>query len=112
MPLSFPDASLEDPSSVPELFERTRRQLNNDNNNGGTSAYYIDRDGNEYEPYSMAWRYLGMYLDCDVNAYDETNVYVTDDGIERRQLNSGSGDGNDACGRKLLWAAVGTLSSV
>ena len=45
----------------------------------------------------LAWRYLGMYIDCDL---DEEN-----DESERRLAGNGSGD-SDNCERILLWAAV------
>jgi len=44
------------------------------------SPYMIDSYGNEYDSYALAWRYLGIYMDC----------------------NSSS----SSCSRKLLWAAV------
>ena len=28
----------------------------------------VDKDGITYDPYSLAWRYLGIYIDCDINA--------------------------------------------
>jgi len=49
-------------------------------------SYLVDNDGNAYPSYSLAWRYLGMFIDCDNN---------------RRQLE----DGDNACQRKVLWAA-------
>lgn len=81
---------------IPEIFERHRTL-----EDGGSSSVYVDHNGNEYEPYSMGWRYLGMYIDC------QTSDYGT-----RRNLNSGSGsgDGDEACARKLLWAAVSHIS--
>jgi hypothetical protein len=59
----------------------------------GRASYLVDKNGNAYEPYSLAWRYLGMYIDCDV---DQTN------GNDRRFLE----DGGSECERVLLWAAV------
>jgi hypothetical protein len=57
------------------------------------TSYLVDENGNEYEPYSLAWRYLGMYIDCDI---EQAN------GNERRFLEDSGG----ACERVLLWAAV------
>jgi hypothetical protein len=57
------------------------------------ASYLVDKNGNAYEPYSLAWRYLGMYIDCDV---DQVN------GNGRRFLE----DGGWECERVLLWAAV------
>lgn len=93
---------IDDYANIPVLHETKRRSLNEDDNDAYQSVY-VDSDGNEYEPYSMAWRYLGMYLDCD---FDTSGNYVAADEEEydRRNLGSGSGDG-DTCARKLLWAA-------
>jgi hypothetical protein len=63
--------------------------------NGDYTSYLVDKDGNEYEPYSLAWRYLGMYLDCDVDKEED-----------RRNLENRDG-GN--CDRVLLWAAVSDI---
>lgn len=92
----YPETPLDD---VPQLFLENRRSMNEDNDDGFQSVY-VDSQGNEYEPYSMAWRYLGMYMDCEVD--DDGNYYANDEN-DRRDLGSGSGD--DTCGRKLLWAA-------
>lgn len=75
------------------------RKLNDDQQ----SSYLVDDEGNEYEPYSLAWRYLGMYIDCDLNGSSSH----TENEIDRRL--GGGGDGND-CSRKILWAAVRELS--
>lgn len=53
---------------------------------GDESAYLVDENGNTYDAYSLAWRYLGLYIDCDVE----------------------TGDYYGGCTRKVLWAAVGT----
>ena len=95
-------------------------------NDNSYESYLVDASGNEYEPYSLAWRYLGMYIDCDfepqsTNYEDYQNSYSDYQGQinrarrnrERRSPNSnednernlGSGDGGD-CPRVLLWAAV------
>jgi hypothetical protein len=55
---------------------------------------FVDSSGTAYEPYSLAWRYLGMYIDCE-----EENEK---DGDRRRLSN----DNKNECTRKLLWAAV------
>eukprot|EP00536_Pseudo-nitzschia_multiseries_P002148 jgi/Psemu1/317814/estExt_fgenesh1_pm.C_280027 len=82
-------------------------------------SYLVDSQGNQYEPYSMSWRYLGAYIDCDIQQQggddvDESNIYrkltrqlfgsTTEPSSKRRDLGSGSGDGDD-CSRKVLWAA-------
>jgi len=63
--------------------------------------YLVDKNGNEYEPYSLAWRYLGMYIDCDFE--DNEEEYEGEyDGDPERFL---EGDDGDDCDRVLLWAA-------
>ena len=89
-------------------------------------SYLVDSNGNQYEPYSMAWRYLGMYIDCDIQQeggedVDESNIYrrltsrlfdsttktksKSKSKPKRRDLGSDSGDDGDDCSRKVLWAA-------
>lgn len=62
----------------------------------------VDSDGNAYEPYAIAWRYLGLYIDCDD---DDDEEGADDDDGEGRRLSGDHGDDED-CSRKLLWAAV------
>ena len=50
------------------------------------TLYLVDSDGNEYEPYATAWRYLGMFIDCGGN----NNRY-------------------GSCYRRVLWAAVSEM---
>eukprot|EP00592_Proboscia_alata_P017334 CAMPEP_0194393308 /NCGR_PEP_ID=MMETSP0174-20130528/123226_1 /TAXON_ID=216777 /ORGANISM="Proboscia alata, Strain PI-D3" /LENGTH=213 /DNA_ID=CAMNT_0039188977 /DNA_START=122 /DNA_END=763 /DNA_ORIENTATION=- len=59
-------------------------------------SYLVDSDGTAYTSYSLAWRYLGMFIDCD-NDNDNNN--------NNRRLSSDSGDGDGSCTRKVLWAA-------
>jgi hypothetical protein len=73
----------------------TPRQLSEEDN---YVSYLVDRNGNAYEPYSLAWRYLGMYIDCDVDAQGDN---------EERFL---EGDDDDDCQRTVLWAAVSHLT--
>ena len=77
------------------IFDRHR---NLEGSNDEYTSYLVDKNGNEYEPYSLAWRYLGMYIDCDI---EEQDVDREQEGDERRFL---SDDSN--CERVLLWAAV------
>jgi len=85
------------------LFTTSTSEQRNDRELGGSQdgsgeeweSYLVDRKGNEYEPYALAWRYLGMYIDCDINNGSCDND-DDDDG--------GSGDDNEAT-RKVLWAA-------
>jgi hypothetical protein len=60
-------------------------------------SYLVDKDGKEYEPYSLAWRYLGMHIDCETTADDDENK-------NNRELESHD-DGEQNCQRVLLWAA-------
>lgn len=61
------------------------------------ASFLVDRNGNEYEPYSLAWRYLGMYMDCNVDYYS----YYESEYVGRFLGENGNGD----CERVLLWAA-------
>jgi len=68
------------------------------------TSFLYDDNGDEIDAYSLAWRYLGAYYDCDWQEEDEEGE---DDGShdsgEGRRMNSGDGDD---CSRKVLWAAV------
>ena len=52
----------------------TLRRILNDQEDDFTSML-VDSNGNEYEPYSLAWRYLGIYLDCDAQPYNAKYNY-------------------------------------
>ena len=99
--LPFSPRSLIDPSPALRGSFLTKdhpldRYLGSDD---ASSFYLVDKDGNEYEPYSLAWRYLGMYVDCDM---EDTDDQEEEDEQERRLEDEN--DGN--CERVLLWAAV------
>lgn len=73
------------PEGHPHWSLEHQRQL------GGSAdgGYLVDQDGNAYAPYSLAWRYLGVFLDyCD----------------DRRLEEEGKNNNNYMC-RKVLWAA-------
>ncbi|CAB9524683.1 hypothetical protein (Partial), partial [Seminavis robusta] len=90
-----PRTSVNDPFSSSR--EDRRRSLDS---NDGYSSYLVDADGNQYEPYSLAWRYLGLFVDC---GDDEESEDEGDSKDEReRHLSS---DDNKGCIRKVLWAA-------
>ncbi|KAG7374216.1 hypothetical protein IV203_013311 [Nitzschia inconspicua] len=82
------------------------RVLNDNQNNNGQSSYLVNANGDAYDPYSLAWRYLGMYIDCDIDEHSQSN---SNGGKDKRQLqNSNQRRGlssGDSCSRKLLWAA-------
>lgn len=100
---TFPphDASVKLPKTPLFLEQQSdaRRLYSNDD----YSSYFVDSDGNSIDPYSMGWRYLGMFIDCPDNNDDDDDA-ASRDGKDRRQLNSQSGD--NECARKVLWAAV------
>lgn len=81
--------------SIPVSFTRNLadngRELESQDD---VNSYLVDRKGNEYEPYALAWRYLGMYIDCDLDAISEASY-------GRRRL-----EDDVDCSRKVLWAAV------
>lgn len=70
---------------------RGRRSLGSNDN---FESLLVDKNGNAYDPYSLAWRYLGLYIDCDVSG---TENYFYHRGLHEEE-------GED-CQRKLLWAA-------
>jgi hypothetical protein len=101
----------------PRLLKDDEDNNKNGGANAGKSSYLVDGNENPYEPYALSWRYLGMYVDCDL-----TFAMSDVDGLSRRdrgrQLGGGGGGGNDNndnhnnggeddCSRKVLWAAVG-----
>jgi hypothetical protein len=65
---------------------------------GGDGDYMQDDQGNKYATYSMSWRYLGMYIDCDLPEPDVDAV-----NRQRRHLKDNK---NNQCVRKVMWAAV------
>jgi hypothetical protein len=74
------------------LQENDERVLGSHDNK---QSFFVDSSGNQYEPYALAWRYLGMYMDCDV------------DDFFFRQLNENKNkNNNNKCDRIILWAAV------
>jgi len=79
-------------SLIPDLLkaEENERELASQDD---YTSYLVDKKGNEYESYSLAWRYLGMYIDCDVDAMSEASN-------GRRRL-----EDDVDCSRKVLWAA-------
>lgn len=84
-----------------------QRERSLDNENGQHTSYLVDASGNAYEPYALSWRYLGMYIDCDLSL-DVAN----DDDVSNKdnQIDRHLGDNSaDDCSRKVLWAAVGTI---
>ena len=99
------DPSIEVPELVPvkkqngEYDDQFDRILAGSNDNQYFESHFIDRDGNEYDPYSLAWRYLGMYVDCAANDQQYLN-----DNVGRRDRDL-SDDKDGSCQRKLLWAA-------
>ena len=90
--------------SEPHATRQQQRLLDVDNGD----SYLVDADGEEYEPYSLAWRYLGMFIDCDDN--NNNNDNNDDDNNEdqerRRHLSQDDQQSDSGCRRKVLWAAV------
>jgi hypothetical protein len=79
--------------------QKNNRGLNDKND---YNSYLVDGDGNAYEPYSLAWRYLGIFIDCG-DQQDESGSE------EDRRLSSD--DRGNGCARKVLWAAVSMPSN-
>jgi hypothetical protein len=84
----------EDPK-VSKAVEQARLRFLSQTSEGESSAYetqFIDGSETYYAVLSQAWRYIGFFVDCN--------------GISRDNRMLEEGNGGDACGRYLLWAAV------
>lgn len=93
---------------VPDLvpLQQPNKALQRDlggSNDQDVQSLLVNSNGEGYDPYSLSWRYLGAYIDCDPQDMQQG------EGSHDRKL-SGSGDG-DNCDRKVLWAAVSLYSS-
>ena len=104
----------------PDLLDSTP-QLHHVHRNSGTpnkhsernlgsydsQSLLVDSHGNEYDPYSLAWRYLGIYMDCDPNNIQESNSRSGSSSHDdnNRELHSNDDDEGGKCARKVLWAA-------
>jgi hypothetical protein len=75
-----------------------QRQLGQNNDKNG---YFVDADGNAYESYAMAWRYLGLFIDCssDSDEHGKRERHLNNDN------NNNDGSSSSSCQRRLLWAA-------
>ena len=82
-----------------EQSPTSNRKLDVDNGD----SYLVDQDGEEYEPYSLAWRYLGMFIDCEDDTDEDQDG---DQDEERRHLSQDNDQSDSGCQRKVLWAAV------
>ena len=62
--------------------------------------YIVNSNGNTFQAYGLAWRYLGMFIDCDIGGDD-------DDGnmFQNFQRQRGLSNDENDCSRKVLWAA-------
>lgn len=89
--------------------QRSQRQRSLEGGGGGNNQnqyLLMDKDGITYDPYSLAWRYLGIYIDCDINAISTTGGGDDNDhNRAHRQLPGEEENNSDQCPRKLLWAA-------
>ena len=81
----------------------TDRRLEDAEDND-SSSYLVDSKGNAYDSYSVAWRYLGMYIDCDLPESEDSESGGSNYENVNRKLASGDNEGDD-CSRKVLWAA-------
>ena len=102
--LHYPTSGTSAKTGAPKpYFSFLDRESSRDlESNDRDADYLVDEEGNSYEPYSLAWRYLGMFVDCEKEDDDDDN---DGDEKERRRLSSDDG-GNNSCARKVLWAAV------
>ena len=65
------------------------RLLEGDNEGAMYSQYFTNQYGYSYSSYSLAWRYLGMYIDCD-----GVNIDVTSLSSSNSTSTSSSGSSN------------------
>ncbi|KAL7533736.1 hypothetical protein ACHAXR_005409 [Thalassiosira sp. AJA248-18] len=89
------------------VLHHVHRRPNHDRllgSNDNFQSLLVDKHGNEYDPYSLAWRYLGLYMDCDVNDANAEWNQDNDNDMHRRRL-PGEDDEGGQCQRKVLWAA-------
>lgn len=88
--VEFMPAEASSPQDAPHLRSAQHRLLN----------YYKDDfvDGLEtqYNEYAQAWRYMGLYIDCEYQAQNQQR---------ERDLEEQNNNGN-VCKRYLLWGAV------
>lgn len=56
---------------------------------------FVDGQETQYNDYAQAWRYMGLYIDCEANAQNDQRR------VEEQQAQNG-------CKRSLLWGAVST----
>ncbi|KAL9182117.1 hypothetical protein ACHAXT_012769 [Thalassiosira profunda] len=81
---------MEASSATADAPRRQRRRSLDESN--AVRARFADWRGREYDPDSLAWRYLGVYMDCDA---DGTSISAEDI----------SGEDGDDCRRRIMWAA-------
>lgn len=65
------------------------------NDHNDFQSYLVDKNGNQYDPYSLAWRYVGLYIDCS----GDDDEHHSNDHRRLHERNGGE------CQRRLLWAA-------
>lgn len=70
--------------------------------NDAAETYLVDSSGNSYEPYSLAWRYLGLFIDCEFEDSTNFNKYYN---YNRRRKLPEDENNDGQCRHKLLWAA-------
>jgi hypothetical protein len=78
--------------------ERERRLGGGGKDNEEEDGYFVDVNGNAYDSYAMAWRYLGLFIDCSDSDSENRG---------RRDLkdNDNGSSSSSNCPRRLLWAA-------
>jgi hypothetical protein len=79
-----------------------RRRLGGGKDNE-EDGYFVDGNGNAYESYAMAWRYLGLFIDCSSSDSEQNRGRDLKENINNDNGSSSSSTTN--CQRRLLWAA-------
>ena len=79
---------------------------------------FVDGLETQYDEYAQAWRYLGLYMDCNVYANNQRQLRVLEEveaedeevaeeeQVEEEAAEEEVVDDGKVCKRYLLWAAV------
>lgn len=97
-----------DPSKMQKMTPQQLRKLEGEHpwmrraawgsSSGDEWASFLEDPSQEYDKWSQAYRFLGGYIDCDHDMSEGSGSGDNDD----------NGDGQTACSRWMIWAAVRT----
>ena len=103
------DFSNEKPEVAAKMRATLQRMLTNGNDYYDYDANFVDGSTPYYEDEQQAWRYLGLFIDCNPEPELSDDDGNDDDYVnEQGRLLEGSQDENvnNTCIRYVLWAAV------